>query len=175
MKQNKTLLIGHIMWSITTTHERGNFSDGPQLFPIFSLSQCVILIVLIYDNYDSYQDAQTPVFIIRNYFGIILEAIGTDRRSVSDVPQRQPKISAFWASHRHCVHQWQLWFRPIHWNPCVYHKKFLWHHSRSASSHYCVHWWYVCFQPRHKDPCVCRQIFHCHIHRDVWWGRNMIK
>ena len=59
---------------------------------IFPLSERLIVVVFIDDNYDSYQYAQTHVSIIRNSFGVILEVTDPNRVSVIGGPQWQPEF-----------------------------------------------------------------------------------
>ena len=59
---------------------------------IFLLSDRLIVVVFIDDNYDSYQYAQTHVSIIRNSFGVILEVTDPNRVSVIGGPQWQPEF-----------------------------------------------------------------------------------
>ena len=62
---------------------------------IFPLSECLIVVVFIYNNYTSYQDSQSNISIIINSFGIILKVTGHDKGSVSDSPQQQPTFSDY--------------------------------------------------------------------------------
>ena len=58
----------------------------------FTLSERPIVILFRDDNYYSYQDAQTHVFIIVNSFAVILEVEGPNRGNISNGLQRQPKF-----------------------------------------------------------------------------------
>ena len=57
---------------------------------IFHLSEHLINIMFIDNNYTSNQDAQKNLSIIVNYYGIILEVKIHDRGSVRNGPHQQP-------------------------------------------------------------------------------------
>ena len=105
---------------------------------IFLLSERLVIVVFIDDNYASDQGAQIHVSIIGNYFGIILEVTGQYRGSVSDGLQQQPTFScyldfilSFFSSITITLHIKTL-------KPMCLSSNHTWNNSRSYGSRHCV-------------------------------------